>query len=131
MRRLPMMIAMSLGVSCGVDEPVETTAQEVVVPHACFVDAGQPNPSDPMSRRFNASCSTPATGSTIWKYRWDFGDSSSVPLTGNPIIDHVFPFTNTCYKTQLTVIDLNGNTDTTSHNEIFCAVGPCAPVCPP
>jgi len=124
-----------LGAGCGVepvDEPVATSAQEVLAKlKACFVDAGQPDPSNPMSRRFDAGCSTPTPGSTIWKYRWDFGDGSGVLLTGNVITDHVFPFTNSCYKTQLTVLDLNGKDDTVSHNQVFCAVGPCAPVCPP
>jgi hypothetical protein len=112
------------------DERAASTAQAVLTPHACFVNAGQPNPSNPNSRRFDASCSTPATGSFLWKYRWDFGDGSSL-LTGNAVTDHNFPFTNSCYKVQLTVLDINGSDHTAFSNEIFCAVGPCAPTCPP
>ena len=137
MRRMSlqwMVVIAGLGAGCGVDspdEPTDTSAQAVLArPQACFVEAGQPDPSAPMSRRFDASCSTPTPGSFIWKYRWDFGDGSNL-LTGSTITDHVFPFTNSCYKVQLTVLDINGKEDTTSRNEVFCAVGPCVPVCPP
>lgn len=137
MRRMALqwtVVIAALGTGCGVEaleEPTGSSEQEVLArPRACFVEAGQPDPSNPNSRRFNASCSTPAAGSVIWKYRWDFGDGSNL-LTGNAVTDHAFPFTNSCYKTQLTVLDLNGTDDTTFRNEVFCAVGPCLPVCPP
>lgn len=121
------------GTSCAVDTPDETTestSQAVSKLRSCFVNLGQPDPSVPLSRRFDSSCSTPTPGSFIWKYSWNFGDGSGL-LTGNTVTDHTFPFTNSCYKVTLDVIDINGKDDASSQNVSFCSVSPCNPVCPP
>lgn len=60
----------------------------------------------------------------------DFGDGTGT-TTGGTQTDHVYPFTNTCYKTRLTVFDANGNSSSVFHRVTFCTVGPCNPVCPP
>jgi hypothetical protein len=119
--------------SCAVDPAVDTatTDQDVLGQlKSCFVNLGQPDPSVPLSRRFDSSCSTPTPGSFIWFRSWDFGDGTG-SFTGGTLTDHTFPFTNSCYKVQLTVWDANGQSDTSFQNVQFCTVGPCIVVCPP
>jgi hypothetical protein len=38
---------------------------------------------------FNASCSTITQGS-VWRYRWDFGDGSSIVLTSGTTTSHTY-----------------------------------------
>jgi len=120
--------------SCAVDPAVDPTAaidQDVLGKlKACFVDLGQPDPSVPLSQRFDSSCSTPTPGSFIQFRTWDFGDGTGA-FTGGTLTDHTFPFTNTCYKVQLTVWDANGKSDSTFQDVQFCTVSPCNPICPP
>jgi len=130
--RLAIVVA-GLGTACAVepaDDSVSTTSQAVNKLRACFTDLGQPDPSNPNSREFDSGCSTPSPGSFIALRSWDFGDGTGT-TTGGTITDHVFPFTNTCYKVHLTVHDNNGKDDDVFHYALFCAVGPCNPVCPP
>lgn len=132
MRTVHCLLAIvTLGAGCAAEPPDTGTAtQELAKLRACFTDLGQPDPAVPLSRRFDAGCSTPTPGSTIWKYNWEFGDGAFLQ-TGNTVSDHVFPFTNTCYKVHLTVLDVNGKTDDVFHYALFCSVGPCNPPCPP
>jgi hypothetical protein len=134
-----------LGAGCAVDatddaagiagaaEAAETTGvgEQAIAASidACFVDLGIANPSVPLSRRFNSSCSTPTSGSFIVFRTWDFGDGTGT-TTGGTITDHTFPVTNTCYKVKLTVFDATGASDDVFHHVTFCTVGPCNPVCP-
>lgn len=130
-----LTLALTLIAGCAVSDPDEsletiaTTEQALGSPTACFVDLGQFDPSQPLSRRFNSSCSTAPAGTFIQFRSWDFGDGTG-GLSGT-IKDHVFPFTNTCYKVRLTVFDSTGGSDDVSQNVTFCTVGPCNPVCPP
>jgi hypothetical protein len=119
--------------SCAVDAPdpaAATTTQALNKLRACFTDLGQADPAVPLSRRFDSSCSTPTPGSFIYFRTWDFGDGT-VATTGGAVVDHTFPFTNTCYKVGLTVFDANGKDDNTFRDVTFCSVGPCVPTCPP
>jgi hypothetical protein len=127
-----LAVIAALGPGCALDaaeEPAGTTAQELTGLGACFTDLGQYDPSVPLSRRFDSGCSTPSTGSYIAYRTWDFGDGGGA-FTGGTITDHVFAFTNSCYKVHLTVWDANGQSAEVSHNELFCSVSPCNPVCP-
>jgi hypothetical protein len=126
-----LVVVFGSGCAIDVDDPVDTGTQAVGgAPTACFVDQGQPDPSVPLSRRFNSSCSTPTSGSYIAYRTWDFGDGSTA-FTGGTLTDHTFSFTNTCYKVHLTVWDMNGLSADVFHHVLFCTVGPCNPVCPP
>jgi hypothetical protein len=126
-------LVVMLGAGCAVDsdDTVGASAQELgTAPVACFVDQGQVDPSVPLSRRFDSSCSTATSGSYIAYRTWDFGDGTGA-FTGGTQTDHTFPFTNSCYKVHLTVWDANGLSADVFHYATFCSVGPCVPMCPP
>jgi len=134
------VVVIAFGSGCAVDaaddtpgggDSVATREQAVGAKlDACFVNQGQPDPSVPLSRRFDSSCSTPTPGSFIFFRTWDFGDGTGI-TTGGTQTDHTFPFTNTCYKVHLTVFDANGKDDDVFHYVTFCTVSPCNPICPP
>jgi PKD repeat protein len=58
---------------------------------------------------FDASGSTPSTGSTIVSYRFDYGDGSTPEVVTNPIQSHVYTGAGT-FVASVEVTDSNGKT---------------------
>jgi PKD repeat protein len=60
---------------------------------------------------FDASASTPSTGSSIVSYKFDYGDGSPQETSGNPVQSHVYSSVGT-FVASVEVTDSNGKTST-------------------
>lgn len=102
--------------------PVAAAAANV----ACYDWDCTEDSSAPYTCTFDASC-TQIDGQ-LWKYRWDFGDGSSLVLTGNPVIQHDYDGSDAGPEVQLTVIPLNDDPfSVTCEIVVYNPTGPILP----
>jgi PKD domain len=71
---------------------------------------------------FDASCSVTNVGS-FWRYRWDFGDGSSVVLTGSPTTSHSYSIPYPTVNLTLVFLDVDW-VGTTCDIVVWNNVGP-------
>ena len=97
----------SLGTTYGYDYTLGTAA--ATAPSAAF--AVSPSAPSPSARTFDASGSTPGSGSSITSYTWSFGDGTVVDSGTNPTASHTYNARNN-YTVTLTVKNSAGQSST-------------------